>query len=258
MNPSDAPSGRAPLGGQVALVTGAATGIGRGIAERLAGDGADLVIVDVDGAGATKAADELQATGVNAVGAVGDVSVRRDVDRAVELTLTTFGRIDVLVNNAGVVPMSGLFDVTDEEWSRCLAINLTGAFLCTQIVSSAMVAKGVHGRIVNVASVESVVARRNQIAYGASKGGLLMLTKATALELAEHGITVNAVGPGAIDSGHGFWDDPERLTTALARIPLRRIGRPSDIAGAVAFLAGPDASFITGSIVYVDGGVLIE
>ena len=216
------------------------------------------MIVDVDGAGAANAAKELQASGSAAIGTVGDVSIRHDVERAVGLALTTFGHVDVLINNAGVVPMSGLFDVTDDEWSRCIAINLTGAFLCTQIVSSVMVEKGVPGRIVNIASVEAVVARRNQVAYGASKGGLLMLTKATALELAQHGITVNAVGPGAIDSGHGFWDDPDRFEAALARIPLRRVGQPADVAGAVAFLAGPDASFITGSIVYVDGGVLIE
>jgi NAD(P)-dependent dehydrogenase (short-subunit alcohol dehydrogenase family) len=242
----------------VAFVTGAGAGIGRGIALRLARDGAHVAVVDVQTDAADAVAAEIRRAGGAATVLGADVGVRSEVEEAVASTLALLGRIDVLVNNAGVIPVSGLFDTSDGEWDRCLGINVTGVFLCTQIVAGSMIDRDIAGRIVNIGSVESVVARRNQIAYGTSKGGALMLTRASALELAEHGITVNAVGPGAIDSGHGFYDADARLAEALARIPLRRIGTPDDVAGAVSFLVGPDASYITGSIVYVDGGVLIE
>jgi glucose 1-dehydrogenase len=248
----------ARLEGKVALVTGAGFGIGRGIALRLADEGADVMIVDISPAMAEESASMVRGRGRQAAVSRVDVSRRDDVQRMLRETLEALGRIDVLVNNAGVIPVTGLFDVTDEEWDRCLAVNLTGPFLCTQIVGRHMVEAHIPGKIINIASVESSVARRNQISYGASKGGVLMLTRATALELAEHGITVNAVGPGAIDSGHGYYADAARAQSVITRTPLKRIGTPDDVAGAVAFLASADADYITGSIIYVGGGILIE
>lgn len=246
------------LAGRIALVTGGGSGIGRGISLRLGRDGAVVAVLDVDGGRATSVASEIKSAGGHALALAVNVGARTEVQAAVTEVLEAWGRVDILVNNAGVIPMRGLFDMSDEIWSQCFTTNVTGVFICSQIVSRAMVERSIEGRIVNIASVESVVARRQQLAYAASKGAVLMLTKATALELAEHRITVNAVGPGTIDSHGRFADNPTELGAELSRIPLGRVGVPDDVAGLVCFLVGDDARYITGTIMYVDGGMLIE
>ncbi len=246
------------LVGRVALVTGGGSGIGRGISLRFGDDGAIVAVLDVDGGRAASVTSEIKSRGGSAVALTANVGIRAEVQAAVAEVLEHYGRVDILVNNAGVIPMRGLFDMSDEIWAECFAINVTGVFLCSQIVSRSMIERSIEGRIVNIGSVESVVARRQQLAYGASKGAVLMLTKATALELADHRITVNAVGPGTIDSRGRFADNPAELKAELANIPLGRVGLPDDVAGLVRFLVSDDARYITGTIMYVDGGMLIE
>ena len=168
------------LVGRVALVTGGGSGIGRGISLRLGQDGAVVAVLDVDGERAASVASEIKSGGGCAVALSANVGVRAEVQAAVTQVLDAYRRVDILVNNAGVIPMRGLFDMSDEIWAQCFTINVTGVFVCSQIVSAAMVERSIEGRIVNIASVESVVARRQQLAYAASKGAVLMLTKATA------------------------------------------------------------------------------
>jgi NAD(P)-dependent dehydrogenase (short-subunit alcohol dehydrogenase family) len=243
--------------GTVALVTGAAGGIGRSVAERLAADGARVAIADVDPAGQEVAA-ALRASGHEALFGAVDVGDAGQVEAFVARVDAELGPIDVLVNNAAVSLGQSFLETSWETWDRTLRVNLSGAFLCGQAVARRMVARGTGGRIVNIGSTNSFTAERGHASYVASKGGIAMLTRAMAVDLAPHGILVNAVAPGPIRTeatADAF--DADEYRAALAHgVPLARAGRPAEIAGIVSFLASNDASYMTGSFVIADGGWL--
>jgi len=249
------------MDGRTAIVTGAAGGIGRAIAERFLRDGARVVIADIDAAKGEGAAEELARLGAVHFRKT-DVSRRLDVHNLVASTIDMFGDIDVLINNAGVVHGAGFLDLAEEDFDRVLAVNLKGAFLTGQAVARHMVeriaAGGRAGVIVNMSSVNAVLAIADQVPYSVSKGGMAQLTRVMALALAPHGIRVNAIGPGSImtDMLASVNDDPAARDRILSRTPLGRIGEPSEIASIAAFLASDEASYITGQTLYADGGRL--
>jgi 3-oxoacyl-[acyl-carrier protein] reductase len=239
--------------GSVAIVTGAARGIGRAIAEALAAEGARVVVADRDGDGAAQVADALTAGGARALGLCVDVAVEEDAQRLADETLAAFGTVDVLVNNAGVASAAPLVDTGLDEWNRVLAVDLTGVFLCSRAVAPAMIAQG-SGRIVNVGSQLGLRGAPNLAAYCAAKAGVHGLTKALARELAPHGITVNAVAPGPVDTEILADVDPGTMAGILAEIPLGRVARVEEIAPIVVLLASAGGSYFTGSVVNVSGG----
>ena len=242
------------------MVTGAGSGINRAIALRFAEEGAAVVVADVDPGGAEETRSQVRAAGGRAEVARVDVRRRDEIDAMVKTALDRFGKIDILVNGAGVESLMPFLDLEEAEWNRVLAVNLTGAFLCGQAVAREMVRAGRGGKILNIASVNAVVSLPNQAHYVSSKGGLLMLTKAMAIELAPHGINVNAIGPGAVETPltAKSFSDPARREFLRSRIPLNRFGQPRDIANAAVFLASEESSFVTGTILFVDGGRLIS
>lgn len=243
---------------KIAIVTGAGSGNGRGIALRFAEEGCAVVCVDVNEDSARDTVAQVEALGRRALVARADVSKAADVRDMVAQAVASFGRIDILVNNAGVETLTHLFDISEAEWDRIIDINLKGSFLCAQAVGREMARAGGPGRIINVGSINSQVALPHQSHYCASKGGVRMLTKAMALDLADYGITVNAIGPGVIDTAmtQASLSDPERRASLLRRIPLQRVGRPEDVAACAVFLASDEASYVTGTMMFVDGGWL--
>jgi len=249
------------LTGKIAIVTGAATGIGRAIAERFVADGAKVMLADVDAARGEATAAELGKRG-DARFLQTDVSRKADIDALVSSTIAEFGDIDILVNNAGIVHGADFLDLAEADFDRVLGINLKGSFLAGQAVARHMVAKvkagGRPGSIVNMSSVNAVFAIANQLPYSVSKGGINQLTKVMALSLAPQGIRVNAIGPGSImtDMLASVNSDPAARNRILSRTPLGRIGDPSEIASIAAFLASDEASYITGQTIYADGGRL--
>jgi glucose 1-dehydrogenase len=250
------------LAGKVAIVTGAAQGIGQACAVRLAREGAKVALCDVNGAAGERAAKAIRDGGGTAVHAVGDVAKPADVDKVVGATLQAFGRIDVLVNNAGVVDDAPFLDLGIEEFDRVLGINLRGAFLMGQAVARHMAGRaggGVSpGAIVNMSSINEKFGLPDHVAYSVSKGGISQLTKAMAVALAPLGIRVNAVGPGTIDTPllENVVRDAAFRAKVLSRTPLGRFGRPEEIAAIVAWLASDEASYVTGTTVFADGGRL--
>ena len=244
------------LAGQAAIVTGGARGIGRAIAARFARDGADILIADLDQATGEATAAEI---GDEAAGGVAfvqaDCADRHDVERVVDQAIGMFGRLDIFMANAGIGSTVAFLDTTDEQWDRVLATNLRGAFIGVQVAARAMRAAG-NGRIVVTASTNAFWMETNLAAYNASKAGVLAMVRTAAMELAPFGITVNAVGPGLIatDLTREVTDDPASARAYLGQIPLGRFGEPDDVAGAVAFLVSPDAAWITGHLLVVDGG----
>jgi glucose 1-dehydrogenase len=249
------------LENKVAIVTGAARGIGYAVAKRFVMDGAKVVIADVDDEAGQSAVEDLSGFG-EVIYLHCNVAERLDVRNLVAETLNAFGDIDVLVNNAGIVVGADFLELEEDDFERVLSINLKGAFLCSQAVARHMVEKveggGAPGAIINMSSINSVVAIPNQIPYCVSKGGINQLTKATSLALAPHGIRVNAIGPGSImtDMLASVNDDPAARNRILSRTPMLRIGEPSEIASVAAFLASADASYVTGQTIYADGGRL--
>jgi len=247
------------LNHKIALVTGAAQGIGLGIALRLAREGADIALnVLHDDERAQEAHQQITALGRRCEILVADVSdvaaVRAMVDRAHAL----FGQLDVLVNNAGVEIKAGLLEVTEEDWQQVLDVNLKGPMFLTQAFASRLKAAGRPGRVINISSVHEDLPFPGFTPYCASKGGLKMMMRNAAIELAPLGITVNNVAPGAIRTpiNDDLLKDADRLAQLQAKIPAGRLGKPEDVAGLVAFLAGDDASYITGATLVVDGGLL--
>lgn len=249
------------MDGKVAIVTGGAKGIGYAIARRFLRDGGRVILADIDEKTAEAASSELSELGeVQFVAA--DVSERLDVRNLIAATLDGFGDIDVLVNNAGVTHAADFLDLSETDFERVLAVNLKGAFLCGQAVARTMVDKvkkgGEPGSIINMSSINAVLAIADQIPYSVSKGGIGQLTRVMALSLAPHGIRVNAIGPGSVmtDMLSSVVTSGDAREKILARTPLGRIGDPSEIAGIAAFLVSKDAAYITGQTLYADGGRL--
>lgn len=257
------------LAGKVALVTGGVRGIGRAVAERLAEAGASVMIADLDGDGAQRAAEQLRGQGYAVAAERADIGNAVQARTSVQKTVDTFGRLDILVNNAGIFPFAAALHTPEEMWERTLAVNLSGAFACAQAAARSMIASGYGGRIVNIASVSALRPSGNLAHYDASKAGLVMLTKSLAREFGQYGITVNAVAPGEIDTPGsraastelaqegGVSVDEMTSPDFLARIPLGRLGTPDDVALAVLFLASGAAAYITGACLVVDGGYLL-
>ncbi|MDR7544922.1 MAG: SDR family NAD(P)-dependent oxidoreductase [Armatimonadota bacterium] len=243
----------------MAVVTGAASGIGQATAIRYAREGAAVVAADINGPGVQKTAASIAAAGGQARAATVDVTQASQVADLVADALAVFGQIDILVNAAGIETLVPFLELSEAEWTRVLATNLTGPFLCGQAAAQAMVRTGRGGRIINITSINAEVVLPHQAHYAASKGGLRMLTRAMAVELAPHGITVNAIAPGAVDTPliARSLADPVRREMLLRHIPLGRVARPEEIASAAAFLASEEAAYITGATLVVDGGWLI-
>ena len=239
------------LEGKRAIVTGAAQGIGRAIAARFVAEGAKVMMADIEPA-ITAAAEA-----VGAEACVADVASKNDVDALVARTLQVFGGVDILVNNAGVTHAADFFDLTEADFDRVMAINLKAAFLLGQAAGRDMAARK-SGVIINMSSINAVLAIPNQIPYAASKGGVNQLTKVMALALAPHGIRVNAIGPGTImtDMAMKVLSDPEIGKRALSRTPIGRFGAPEEIASVAVFLASDESSYIIGQTIYPEGGRL--
>ena len=242
------------LSQKVDIVTGATQGIGLACAQRLITEGAQVMLVDIKPEGEQAAA----ALGAQARFFAADVSQKADVDALVAATMAAFGRIDILINNAGVTHAADFLDLTEDDFDRVLRINLKSMFLCGQAVAREMV-KQQSGCIINMSSVNAELAIPNQVPYVVSKGAINQLTKVMSLNLVQHGIRVNGIGPGTILTElakQAVMSSPEARHTILSRTPMGRCGEPQEVASIAAFLASDDASYMTGQTLYVDGGRL--
>lgn len=239
------------MSNRVAIITGAARGIGLGIATCLAGKGYNIVIADMDGAAAQASADKFGGLGVAC-----DITQRAQVEVLVQAAIAKFGQIDVLVNNAGICPFVDVMEMSETMFKRTLDVNVTGAFHCTQLVAKEMITRQIKGRIVFITSLAANVTSAMQGDYAASKAGLHMLMKSFAIALGPKGITCNAVAPGMIltDMTRFHWEKPENAAFAKDRIPAGRMGTPEDIGQAVALLCADEADYINGVGLIVDGG----
>jgi 3-oxoacyl-[acyl-carrier protein] reductase len=242
------------LEGKVALVTGAAQGIGKAVVLLLARNGADIVVSDINLEKAGETAREIEATGRRAMPIKVDVANSGDVERMVQTILEQFGQIDILINNAGIARDKLILRMTEEDWDAVLDINLKGTFNCTKAVVKHM-SKQRSGKIVNIASVVGEMGNAGQANYSASKAGVIGFTKTIAREFAQRGINVNAIAPGYIQTPMTE-ALPEKAKDELKRmIPMERLGQPEDVAGAVLFLVSEAASYITGHVLNVNGGI---
>jgi NAD(P)-dependent dehydrogenase (short-subunit alcohol dehydrogenase family) len=242
--------------GRVAVITGGGSGLGAGIARRFAEAGASVVVhYHTSTTGARALVRAIEAAGGKAVAVGGDLTQRAHVERLMDETLETFGRVDVLINNAGLYPESGLLEMSEADWDSVLAANLRSVFLCTQAAARRMIAQGDGGAIVNIASIEAANPQTGHSHYGAAKAAVVAHARAAAQELAPHGIRVNAVSPGLIwkEGIERAW--PDGVRRWHSRAPLQRMGMPEDVADACLFLASPGARWITGANLFVDGGV---
>jgi len=242
------------LQGRVAIVTGAGRGIGRAIALRLARDGADVVIAEVDMQAARSVVEEIEALGRKALAVEVDVSRKPQVQNMAQRTLDEWNHIDILVNNAGILgPTCPVAEIEEADWDRTLDVHLKGTFLCSQAVVPHMVAQG-WGRIVSMASVAGKEGNPNLAPYSVAKAGIICLTKSLGKELATSGVTVNCVAPTVIETDLIKGLSPEELATLLAKIPMRRTGKPEEVAALVRFLVSDEAAFITGQCYDLSGG----
>jgi len=242
--------------GKIAVVTGAARGIGRACAERLVAEEAKVALLDIEQTAGEKTASEIGSSSVAAFFHC-DVGLKQSVDDALSNVIRKFGQIDILVNNAGIIRRFDFLELPEEDFDAVIRTNLKSVFLCGQYVARHMVERKVKGAIVNMASTSVIMTMPTIPAYAASKGGIASLTRAMALSLAVHGIRVNAVGPGTIVTElnkKALLEDEANRNRILARTPIGRLGEGSDVASVVCFLASDDASYMTGQTVYVDGG----
>jgi glucose 1-dehydrogenase len=248
----------ARVAGKVALVAGAGGGIGGAGAEALAREGAAVFCTDSDGAAAEATAGRIQAVGGRAAASALDVRDRAAVDATIAAVVGEFGGLDIVLESAGIAHRLGFLDIDAETWDRVITVNLTGMFHIGQAAARHMVMRGGGGSIINVTSQLAEVARPERAAYVASKGGARSLTHAMAIDLAAHGIRVNAIAPGPTLTGltRANYTDPEARRATEAMIPLGRLGQPDDLVGAVLFLASDESRWVTGSTVTVDGGYL--
>ena len=244
---------------KVAIITGAGNGIGYVIARAFAGEGIQVVIADINESSGSKAAQDINEAVGNAISIPTDVSDEQQVQSMVEETIQRLGHIDILVNNAGITVHKKLIELDREAWDRQIGVQLTGPFLVTKHVARQMIKTGEGGKIVNITSVAGQMGREKQAAYCSAKGGLIMLTKVAAMELAKYGINVNSVAPELVDVP--AQRDEATLSQAykdsyLEELPLGRIGLPEDIANVVLYLSSPEAEWITGQNYIVDGGLM--
>ena len=240
------------LEGQVAVVTGAASGIGLAIARELAGAGAAVAVADIAGEAADAAAAAMVDDGGRAVGVAADVTSRSAVEALFGKVEAELGPVDILVNNAGISIDRGVRRVSDEDWQRTIAVNQTGVFLCSQAAAGSMIPRR-SGRIINIAS-RAWLGWFGQVSYASSKGGVVSATRALAIELAKYGITVNCLAPGLIDTPLLRAEPPEVMERLLKAQPMGTLGAPADVAHAARFLASPAARAVTGQVLYVCGG----
>jgi len=252
------------LAGRSVIVTGAARGIGYGIAEVLAAAGARVVILDLDGDQAMRAAADLSNSGAEAIGVEADVTITGSVESALATTLDRFGNVDGLVNNAGLIRMASVLDVTEDEWRLHYEVNLHSVFLVSRLVARAMIEHGTGGSIVNVASNAGKVGYPNMAAYNATKAGVISLTRSLASEWAEHDINVNCVCPGGVDTpmldgvaawlAEKFGGEPKDMHSQMVPAQLGRHVQPVEVGRVVAFLLSDDAAIIRGQAINTDGG----
>jgi 3-oxoacyl-[acyl-carrier protein] reductase len=247
------------LSGKTAIVTGARRGMGRAIALAMAREGANVVVSDISQEDCQKVVDEIEKLGRKGLALKCDVSSSDDVENMVKKTVAEFGKVDILVNNAGIIGYKPFLELTDEDWDKTLNVNLKGQFLCARAAARVM-AKNKWGRIINIASISSGgcgIAFPLIAHYTASKGGVVALTEALALELTSQGINVNAICPGAIDTDMAKGaKESGQLAQVLARIPKGRLGKPEEIANLAVFLASEESDYISGAPIVIDGGWL--
>jgi 3-oxoacyl-[acyl-carrier protein] reductase len=244
---------------KVAIVTGASRGIGKGIAQRLASEGAKVVMTARGAGPLNEAARAIEAAGGSVIAIPGDAGNEHDVEAMFQQVLDSLGGVDIVVNNAAwASPQAHILDMDLEHWNTVLQTNLTSVYLHCHRAANIMVDRGTRGAIVNISSFAAARAHRNMAAYDATKGGMEAMTRTMAIDLAPFGIRLNVVGPGAIHTEEYEPDGEEGKQRRGQTVPLGRVGYPADIAGAVAFLASEDASYITGQVLYVDGGMLAQ
>lgn len=243
------------LEGKVAIVTGARRGIGKAIALELASRGAKVTVSDIDEAECQAVVDEIKKMGSEGLAVKCDVSKEQEVEQLIEKTVSTLGGLDIMVNNAGIVEFKPIADMSESDWQKTLDIDLKGVFLCSKAAAKKMTEQK-SGKIVNTASIAAKIGYPQISQYCAAKAGVCGFTRALAVELAPSGINVNTVLPGVIDTpmAASIKSDPEQLKAILAKIPKGRVGKPEDIAHAVAFLSSDEADYITGAEIVVDGG----
>ena len=244
------------LAGKIGLVTGAGHGIGKAIAMTFAREGAIVIVGDIDADAIDVTVHEINMLQQKTLPAPANVSDKEQVDYMIRNIITQCGRIDILVNCAGVQTETPFLELSEEEWDRIIDINLKGTFLCGQAVAREMVCQK-HGTIINISSIHQFLPRSNIAHYAASKGGVMMLTKVMALELAQYGINVSCIAPGATATpmNETILNSPQQLAELNARIPLGRVANPSEVAQCAVYLASDDGAYVTGSTIYIDGGM---
>ena len=244
---------------KVAIVTGAGSGIGEVTARLFASEGAAVMIADINEPAAESVAGSINAEGGRAAWTAVDVTSSASAEKMVQVTLNSFGRVDLLFNNAGIEGFGSVIEADETSWDRIFAVHVRGAFLCSKYAIRAMIDGGRGGVVVNVSSVAGLVGLQHMSAYSAAKGAIISLTRAMAADFARYGIRVNCVAPGTTTTPMGQRlvenDTPEQLAQRVGRYPLNRFGRPEEIARAVLFLASDDSSYATGSCLVVDGGL---
>jgi len=247
------------LKGKVALVTGSSQGIGQAIAVRLAQDGANIVVdYRSHSEGAEETRRQVEAAGAKAVVVKADLSSVDQINHLIDSGVTAFGAIDILVNNAGIEKRKDFWEVTEDEYDAVMAVNLKGVFFTTKAFVGQLQSAKRSGKIINISSVHEELPFPHFTSYCMSKGGVKMMTRNLAIELAPFGITVNSVAPGAIETpiNKSLLQDPAKLGALMQNIPLKRLGQPADVADVVAFLASSQSDYITGTTIFVDGGLL--